>query len=35
MHWVAWTLADLAERDQPTSTDVGEALALRMVGTHA
>jgi magnesium chelatase family protein len=32
---VAWTLADLADRDQPTSTDVGEALALRMVGTHA
>ncbi|TDE88282.1 ATP-binding protein [Occultella glacieicola] len=32
---VAWTLADLAERDRPTSTDVGEALGLRMVGTHA
>lgn len=29
---VAWTLADLAGRDVPTSTDVGQALLLRTRG---
>lgn len=29
---VAWTLADLAERDHPNDTDIGMALALRTRG---
>ncbi|MHB1288120.1 YifB family Mg chelatase-like AAA ATPase [Georgenia sp.] len=29
---LAWTLADLAERDRPTTTDVGTALSLRTRG---
>lgn len=31
---VAWTLADLAGRDQPGADDVGRAMTLRMRGRH-
>ena len=31
---LAWTLADLAERDRPTLPDLGAALALRTRGAR-
>jgi predicted ATPase with chaperone activity len=32
---VAWTLADLAGRDQPIREDVERARALRVIGASA
>ncbi|OJX95670.1 MAG: Mg chelatase-like protein [Micrococcales bacterium 73-15] len=34
VHRVAWTIADLAGRDEPGVDDVGQAMTLRMRGSH-